>query len=97
MIEHIVLFKVKPHTTDVAAEKMLDGLRGLVTSVRNIVELSCGRNTSERNQGFTHGLFVRFQSPSDLEAYITHPEHQRVVAECVRPIVESTIVVDYEV
>jgi len=96
MIEHIVLFKVKPATTSEDAERMLQGLKGLVGRVPTIQELSCGTNTSDRNQGFTHGLFVRFRSKADLDAYVNHPEHQRVVTERVRPIVESLIVVDYE-
>lgn len=96
MIEHMVLFKVKPATPVVATEKMLEELKGLRTQIPAILELTCGTNTSDRSQGFTHGLLVRFRSKADLDAYIPHPEHQRVVAEYVRPIIESVIVVDYE-
>ncbi len=96
MIEHLVLFKVKGEVSPADAEKMVQALRGLTGRVPSIQELRCGTNFSNRNQGFTHGLLVRFRSRPDLEAYIDHPEHQRVVAECVRPIVESILVVDFE-
>jgi len=96
MIEHLVLFKVKVEVSAADAEKMVQGLRSLVGRVTSIQELRCGTNFSNRNQGFTHGLLVRFRSRSDLDAYVDHPEHQRVVAECVRPIVESIVVVDFE-
>lgn len=96
MIEHMVLFKVKTGTPAAATEKMLEGLRGLRGQIPTIQELTCGVNSSDRSQGFTHGLLVRFRSTSDLDAYVPHREHQRVVAEYVRPIVESVIVVDYE-
>ena len=96
MIEHLVLFKVKGEVSAADAEKMVQALRSLAGRVPSIRELRCGTNFSDRNQGFTHGLLVRFRSRADLDAYIDHPEHQRVVAECVRPIVESILVVDFE-
>jgi hypothetical protein len=97
VIEHIVLFKVKPDTTPAAAARMLDELRLLPRLVPGIVELSCGRNFSSRSQGYSHGLLVRFNDRADLERYIVHPEHQRVVAESVRPVIEEVLAVDYEV
>ncbi len=97
MIEHIVLFKVKSEASATDADRMLEELRGLAKSVPTILELTCGTNISSRNQGFTHGLFVRFGSRADLEAYMRHPEHQRVLEDHIRPITENIIVVEYEV
>jgi hypothetical protein len=96
VIEHMVLFKVKPETPPAAVDAMLEGLRGLKSSSPQIVELTCGANSSARSQGYTHGLFVRFRSRADLEAYAVDPAHQRVVAERIRPITEGILVVDYE-
>ncbi|PYV14493.1 MAG: stress protein [Acidobacteria bacterium] len=96
MIEHLVLFKVKPETPAQAVEEMLAALRGLKSVSPQILELSCGTNFSPRSQGFTHGLRVRFASRADLEAYAVAPEHQRVLAERIRPIVESILALDYE-
>jgi len=96
LIEHIVLFKVKSGTPSEESDRMLEALRSLAGRVPAIHELTCGTNTSNRNQGFTHGLLVRVPSQNALEVYINHPEHQRIVAEYVRPIVETVIVVDYE-
>ena len=97
MIEHMVLFKVKSDASATDAEQMLKELRGLAKRIPAVLELTCGTNLSSRNQGFTHGLFVRFRSREDLDVYINHPEHQRVVAERVRLITENIVVVDYEV
>jgi hypothetical protein len=96
MIEHIVLFKLKPDAPADAGERMLERLRGLGSSPR-IVELTCGVNFSARSQGFTHGLLVRFRTRADLEAYAVDPEHQKVIAEAIRPVVESVLALDYEV
>ncbi len=96
MIEHLVLLKMKPDASPAEAEKMMDGLKSLPRRIPSIRELSCGRNTGDRSQGFTHGLLVRFESASDLEAYIAHPEHRRVVDEDLTPVIDDVIVVDYE-
>ena len=97
MIEHLVLFKVKPNTPYEATERMLADLRALPERIPQIRALSCGANFSERSQGFTHGLVVRFASREDLQTYVSHAEHQRVLAASIRPIVESVLALDYEV
>lgn len=96
MIEHLVFFKVKPTATPKEVERMLADLRALKASIPQIVNLTCGANFSERSQGFTHGLAVRFASRGDLQAYINHPEHQRILAASIRPIVDSVLALDYE-
>jgi len=96
MIEHLVLLKMKPDASAEEAERMIHGLKDLAQRIGAIRELTCGKNTSDQSQGFTHGLLVRFACAADLEAYITHPEHQRVVEECLGPVVDDVIVVDYE-
>jgi hypothetical protein len=50
--------------------------------------------TSARAPGYTHGLFVRFESAEDLQGYLEHPDHQAVVEKLDR--LTSRIVVDYE-
>jgi hypothetical protein len=88
--------KVKAEVAAADSQRMMQELRQLKEQIPEIQELTCGLNTSNRNQGFTHGLLVRLQSKSDLEAYLAHPEHQRVASQHIRPIVEDVIVVDYE-
>ena len=75
---------------------MVEAFKSLQGRVPSIHEISCGKNTSDRSRGFTHGLLVRFRSQADLDEYLVHADHQRVVAEFVRPMVEEIIVVDYQ-
>ncbi|MBI4396420.1 MAG: Dabb family protein [Elusimicrobia bacterium] len=96
MIEHIVLFKIKPNTTDEQSSRMLRRLLELREKAPGILEVSAGANFSERSRGFTHGFVVRFKDRAALDAYLPHPEHQAVVQECVRPIAEEVLVVDFE-
>ena len=96
MVEHIVLFKLKPEASTARKEAMIAALRGLREKVDGIVDLTCGVNFSERNQGHEIGLVVRFRDRAALEAYLPHPAHRGAVEEFIHPIRESAIVVDYD-
>jgi hypothetical protein len=97
MIEHVVLFKPKPEATQEQREALRDGLLALREKVPGIVAASCGFNFSDRAQGHDIGFVVRFVDRAALAAYLPHPEHQKVVQECWRPIADSALVVDFEV
>ena len=96
MVEHIVLFRWTKDASQGGIENALTELRKLKSKIPGIVDLSCGANFSERAKGYTHGLVVRFTNRPALEAYIPHPEHQRVVKTFVNPIRDDTLALDYE-
>lgn len=98
MIEHIVLFKVRPDASRDEVNEMLLRLQQLPAEVPGILYLSCGENFSERAQGYTHGLVVRFEDRDALQAYQVHPNHQAAVKEAIRPAVEEggILALDYE-
>jgi len=96
MVEHIVLFKVREGTPQEKVDGMLAGINSLKDSIDVVVSVSTGTNYTERGQGFTHGVVVRFNDKEGLAAYQPHPAHMKVVEEDIRPIVEDIIAVDYE-
>jgi hypothetical protein len=96
MVEHVVLFKIRPDATDAQKNEMLANLLGLKAKIRGIVHATAGANYSDRSRGYTHGFVVRFADRAALDAYLPHPEHQAVVERCVKPITDEVLVVDYE-
>ena len=96
MIEHIVLFQWKPEATPEQIESALTELKALQTKIPNVLALSVGKNFSERSQGFTHGLVVRFPDREALEVYGPHKAHQHVVQTFINPIRLDILAVDYE-
>ena len=96
MVEHIVLFRWTEEAGQAAIDNALAELRGLKDKIAGVVDLSCGANFSERAQGYTHGLVVRFTGRAALEAYIPHPEHQRVIQNFINPIRADVLAFDYE-
>ncbi|MFY7929985.1 MAG: Dabb family protein [Oligoflexus sp.] len=96
MLEHIVLFRWKAATNPATEERIMQELLNLKGLIPEIIDISAGRNISERSRGYTHGIVVRFRDSQSLDAYQVHAEHQRVVKEWVRPHLEDILAVDYE-
>ena len=95
MVEHLVLFKMKADATTADEDKLLAALAGL-SSVETVIELSCGRNFSERSQGHALGLRVLCETKADLQTYLDDPLHQAALKEAILPVIEAVTVVDYE-
>lgn len=97
IIEHIVLFKIKPDTDQEKVSAMFDELNGLI-SLDQVVHLTAGPllRTHFSSLTFTHMLHSRYNSKEDLKAYAVHPAHVSVVKESA-PIVDDIMAVDWVV
>ena len=95
MVDHLVLFTVKEDASPEEVDDLLSSIRDLRSSVSNVIDLSVGEDFSGRGAPYTHGLFVRFQTPDDLQAYLRHPDHLKAV-EKLEATTEGRIVVDYD-
>lgn len=96
MIVHIVLFKWKEEATLASIAATMEALKDLKSKVPCIIDLSCGQNFTQRAQGFQYGLVVTLSTRSDLETYQSHPAHQEVVQNLIKPILADIIALDYE-
>ncbi len=94
---HIVLFKWNETATPEAIAKVEEELRAMRGQIEGMTDVSCGRNFSDRSQGFTTGLVVHFTDRAALEAYGPHPVHQRVVQTFINPIRAEVLAFDYDV
>jgi Stress responsive A/B Barrel Domain len=94
MIDHLVFLAVREEASPEDIEDLISSIRGLKDTVPGVVDLTVGENFSERSGGYTHGLFVRFESVEDLQRYMKHPDHLAVVEKLDR--LTSRIVLDYE-
>lgn len=96
MVEHIVLFKFHETASTEAINAGLDALRALKNEIPGILELTCGENFTNRSQGFTHALYVRFVDKEALAAYGPHPKHVAVGTDHFNAIRADILAVDYE-
>lgn len=96
MVEHLVILKLKSNATEVQVNDFFKYAQELKNKIEGVVDLSVGKNFTDRSQGYTHGVCVRFRDRAALEHYLPHPDHQEVVQNYIKPIVDDILVVDYE-
>jgi hypothetical protein len=94
-LNHIVLFEFKSSATQEQIDTLMSELRKL-TSIPCVVAISCGDTiTTDRNKGYTHAMVVTIDSPENLSVYSNHEEHQRVLTNHIKPIIENNLAMDY--
>jgi hypothetical protein len=94
VIDHLVFLAVREDASPEGIEDLISSIRGLKETVPGVVDLTVGKNFSARSGGYTHGLFVRFESVEDLQDYLRHPDHLAVVEKL--DALTDRIVIDYE-
>jgi hypothetical protein len=97
-IKHIALVKFKPGTAPQQINQAFAGIKCLTGVIPGILDYCEGVNSSHEglNQGFTHGFIMTFKDAAARDAYLPHPEHERVKA-LIFPLIESVVVFDIEV
>jgi hypothetical protein len=94
VIQHIVLLKFKPDTTEAQIDAAFAPAQDLVDQIDGVERVTLGRNRAEDDHGFTHALIVKLSDDEGLSGYLNHPVRQRYVAEALGPIEESRIEID---
>lgn len=97
MIEHIVLLKFSPKTTEKHKEELIRRTLLLKDVIPGIVDIQQGANFSNRSQGYEMGLTIRFEDKTSLVNYGPHPAHQEVFSYLKEIGLENSIIVDFEI
>ena len=101
MIQHIVLLKLKPATTEAQKSALLAGLIALQREdkIPGIESVAGGDNNSPegKTHGFDWGFVMTFVDAAARDAYLPHPEHKALGQKLLRPIVDDVLVFDYEI
>ncbi len=95
MYVHTFLFQWQPGVDDEMQERAAKEIRALQGQIPGLLETSYGTNISPRSQGFTHGGVMTFRDAAALEAYTTHPVHQKLIA-WLMPLLKAAAELDYE-
>lgn len=97
MIDHIVLVRWKPDADAVAKAGFAAGIASLAAKVPGIVRYAGGVQSSPEGKGhdFDWGFVMTFTDAAARDAYLPHPEHQRLVSELLAPIVQDALVFDF--
>ena len=95
-LNHVVAFKFKDSATKEQIKEVEDAFRALKTKVPQIQKLQWGLNNSPEglNKGFTHCWIVTFESETDRDAYLVHPDHKEF-GKLLKPILGDVFVFDF--
>jgi hypothetical protein len=97
VIQHIVLLKWKPDTTE---EQILEAFRQaepLPNEIDGVESLTIGRNRVQHDHGYTHALIVRLTDEAALERYLAHPLRTGYVSRHLQPLEQDRIEIDVPV
>lgn len=93
MIQHIVLLKWKPDTTDAQIKAAFGRAQELAQQIENVERVTLGRNRAADDHGYTHAIIVKL-SDDALGSYLDNPVRKRYVAETLGPLEEERIELD---
>lgn len=97
-VKHIALVKFKEGTTSEQIDQLFESLLDLTENVEGIDDYVSGENSSPENlnKGYTHGFVMSFHDAAARDAYLVHPEHEKIKAS-ILPLVDDIVVFDFEV
>ena len=92
-VKHYGMFQFKPDISAGQIETCFRELTGMVGKIPGLLDVHHGPYDSAEglNDGFTHGFIMTFASPAARDAYLPHPEHERVKAIVVPCLARVTV------
>lgn len=91
MIKHIVLWKLNDRSKAGVMKSALEALPAVIPQIR---EFEVGVGTEAGEVFADISLVSAFDNAEDLQAYLQHPEHQKVVV-LIRGLAAERRVADY--
>ncbi|MGL6339054.1 MAG: Dabb family protein [Waterburya sp.] len=97
-IQHVALLQFKPEVTPEKIKYLFNRLAELQQLISGIIHFSGGEYSSHEglNKEYTHGFVMTFASVDARDAYLPHPEHEKVKEE-IFPCLEDIVIFDYEI
>jgi len=97
-VRHMLMARLRPETTAEAFQAVASAFRELATKIEGITGFEYGFNNSPEglNRGLNHVIILTFASAQARDAYLPHPEHQKL-ADWVGQtgMIEELLVIDY--
>jgi quinol monooxygenase YgiN len=95
MIQHIVLFKLKPTITATDRQELISRLERLTHQVEGIVRLEIHEDILRLEDSFDLGLFVLLADQASLQRY-GESQARQAVSALARSLCVQVILFDYE-
>ena len=96
MIKHIVLFRFTDNSTDQQRQSLLEELATFPAQFPSMRSWTMGENRSSRDDRFSHGFVVEFETEEQLVEYLATEAHERFVRERFRPIIQERAIFSHD-
>lgn len=100
MVKHIVMWKFKENAEGKSREENMAFVRDSLYALRGVIDeikgMEVGIDVTRSDASMDLALITEFESVQTMKAYAVHPEHVKV-AGYIRKVVESRVVLDYNV
>lgn len=97
MLRHVVMFEWVDDVDSADIEAIGVALDALVATVPQVVSYQHGPDVGITDGNFDYVIIGEYASVDDYVVYRDHPEHQRIIAEMIRPKVAHRAAVQYHV
>lgn len=94
MINHLVLFKLKPEVDEEKIEWMMRETRIQLLKIPEVLSIRCGKQVANAEWPFF--LSVEVDSTEKLALYSEDPNHVKFVEEVIKPNITERLALDYE-
>lgn len=94
MIEHIVLFKLRPEVDEKKVEWMLRESRMRLLKIQPVRGLRCGYRIDPALE-WPLFLLVELETIEKLDAYLNDPAHTKFVDDVIKPNTSDHMVLDF--
>jgi hypothetical protein len=91
------MFQFHPEISNEQIENCFREMLGMIGKIPGLLSMENGPYESAEglNDDFTHGFIMTFDTAESRDAYLPHPEHERV-KDIVVPCLSKVVVFDFE-
>jgi len=99
-VKHCVFVRFKNDLPAATINGLLGAIAGMKKFIPGLLDFSAGAYSSPEalNKGFTHGFAITFADEASRNAYLTHPEHEKIKMEALQMLeggVDGVVAVDW--
>jgi len=95
MIEHIVLFNVKPETSQGKVDELIRKTKTTLSKIPTVKDLWISKSLKP-DARYRYTFAMRFTDEKALQEYLDHPDHRRYAKEALIPLTSEIVSFDYE-
>jgi hypothetical protein len=97
VLRHVVLLRWKSGISDADLQSIRDSLAELPAAIPEIRRYVYGDDAGLAEGNFDFAIVADFETQLDYQNYATHEDHQRVIAEQIRPVLDARAALQYEI